>query len=152
MKNLKWIFESPPLSIPLSDEIATILRMTTGEQLVGEGVSVLPLAENGIILLKEDNKILGSLLWMKVNQLTARVLGFGIHPEFQGKNLGSECWEIFITEIIEQGINKITLEVRESNKRARKFYWNKGLKPKGWIDDYYQNEKGILMEIDLIPT
>ncbi len=149
MKNPKWIFKTPPISISLSNEIASILRMTTGEQLVGERISILPLAENGIILLQENDQVLGSLLWMKINQLTARVLGFGIHPELQGKNLGSECWEILIKEITQQNMNKITLEVRESNERAIKFYRKKGLKPKGWIEDYYKNEKGILMEIDL---
>tara|TARA_B100000459_G_C8552229_1_gene190032 strand:- start:416 stop:865 length:450 start_codon:yes stop_codon:yes gene_type:complete len=149
MKNPKWIFKTPPISISLSNEIASILRMTTGEELVGERISILPLAENGIILLQENDQVLGSLLWMKINQLTARVLGFGIHPELQGKNLGSECWEILIKEITQQNMNKITLEVRESNERAIKFYRKKGLKPKGWIEDYYKNEKGILMEIDL---
>ena len=54
-----------------------------------------------------------------------------------------------IEEITQQNMNKITLEVRESNERAIKFYRKKGLKPKGWIKDYYKNEKGILMEIDL---
>ena len=142
MKNPKWIFKTPPISISLSNEIASILRMTTGEQLVGERISILPLAENGIILLQENDQVLGSLLWMKINQLTARVLGFGIHPELQGKNLGSECWEILIKEITQQNMNKITLEVRESNERAIKFYRKKGLKPKGWIEDYYKNEKG----------
>ena len=149
MKNPKWIFKTPPVSIALSKEIASILRMTTGEQLVGERISILPLAKNGIILLEENDRILGSLLWMKINPRTARVLGFGIHPEFQEKNLGSECWEIFIKEIIQQDMNKVTLEVRESNERAIKFYRKKGLKPKGWIEEYYQNEKGILMEIEL---
>ena len=149
MKNPKWIFKTPPISISLSNEIASILRMTTGEQLVGERISILPLAENGIILLQENDQVLGSLLWMKINQLTARVLGFGIHPELQGNNLGSECWEILIEEITQQNMNKITLEVRESNERAIKFYRKKGLKPKGWIEDYYKNEKGILMQIDL---
>ena len=149
-ENPKWIVKTPPISISLSNEIASILRMTTGENLVGERISILPLADNGIILLEKNDRILGSLLWMKINQLTARVLGFGIHPEFQGKNLGSECWKIFVKEITQQDMNKITLEVRESNKRAIKFYQKKGLKPKGWIENYYQNEMGILMEIDSI--
>lgn len=150
MKNPRWIFKTPPISISLSNDIASILRMTTGEYLVGERISILPLAKNGIILLEENNLILGSLLWMKVDRLTARVLGFGIHPELQGKNLGSECWEIFVKEITQQDMNKVTLEVRESNERAIKFYRKKGLKPKGWIENYYQNERGILMEIDLV--
>ena len=150
MKNLKWKFKTPPISISLSNEIASILRMTTGEYLVGDRISILPLAKNGIIVLEENNQILGSLLWMKINQLTARVLGFGIHPELQGKNLGSECWRIFVKEITQQGMNKVTLEVRESNEKAIKFYRKKGLIPKGWIENYYQNERGVLMEIDLV--
>ena len=149
MKNPKWIVKTPPISISLSNEIASILRMTTGENLVGERISILPLAENGVILLEENDRIFGSLLWMKINQLTARVLGFGIHPELQGKNLGSECWDIFVKEISQQNLNKITLEVRESNEGAIKFYRKKGLKPKGWIEDYYPDERGIFMEIDL---
>ena len=59
------------------------------------------------------------------------------------------CWDIFVKEISQQNINKITLEVRESNEGAIKFYRKKGLKPKGWIEDYYPDERGILMEIDL---
>ena len=149
MKNPKWIIKTPPISISLSNDIASILRMTTGEYLVGDRISILPLAKNGIILLEEDNRIMGALLWMKIDQLTARVLGFGIHPRFQGKNLGSECWEIFVKEITKQGMSKVTLEVRESNEGAIKFYRKKGLKPKGWIENYYQNEKGVLMESNL---
>ena len=147
MNNPKWVMKSPPITTHLSNEIASILRNTTGEHLVGERISILPLAENGIILLLENETILGALLWMKINPKTARILGFGIHTQLQGNGLGSNCWEIFLKEITRQDMNKITLEVRQSNTRAINFYRKKGLTPKGWIEDYYLNEKGILMEL-----
>lgn len=147
MNNPKWVMKSPPITTHLSNEIASILRNTTGEHLVGERISILPLAENGIILLLENEIILGALLWMKINPKTARILGFGIHTQLQGNGLGSNCWEIFLKEITRQDVNKITLEVRQSNTRAINFYRKKGLTPKGWIEDYYLNEKGILMEL-----
>ena len=147
MINPKWVMKSPPITTHLSNEIASILRNTTGEHLVGERISILPLAENGIILLLENEIMLGALLWMKINPKTARILGFGIHTQLQGNGLGSECWDIFLKEIIRQEMNKITLEVRQSNTRAINFYRKKGLTPKGWIEDYYLHEKGILMEL-----
>ena len=58
-ENPKWIVKTPPISISLSNEIASILRMTTGENLVGERISILPLADNGIILLEKNDRILG---------------------------------------------------------------------------------------------
>lgn len=150
MNTPQWIFMTPPLNGILSDEIASILRKTTGEHLIGERIGMLPLAENGIILLKIKDNIEGALLWMKTDQRTARVLGFGIHPELQGKGLGSKCWNIFTEEIIRQGMKNITLEVRKSNEKAINFYRRRGLIAKGWIEDYYLNEKGVLMELSLI--
>ncbi len=149
MDNPQWILKSPPITNILSNKIASILRMTTGEHLLSERISIMPLATNGIILLKQQETILGALLWMKINPKTARVLGFGIHPELQGNGFGTTCWRIFVEEIENQDMNKITLEVRQSNERAINFYRKKGLTPKGWIEGYYLNEKGVLMELSL---
>lgn len=149
MSRLQWIFSSPPLSENLCNKIATFLRMTTGELLQSDRISTLPLANNGAVLLKQNEEILGSLLWMKINDSTARILGFGVHPELQGNGFGTQCWNQLIEEIQRQKLMRITLEVRESNSRAINFYRSKGLVPKGWIENYYAEERGVLMELSL---
>ena len=96
MSEPQWVFSTSPLSNILSEEIASILRQTTGEHLNAERILIMPFAKNGIILLQLDEEVLGALLWMKTNSLTARVLGFGVHPAYQGQGLGTKCWEKFM--------------------------------------------------------
>lgn len=146
MSRLEWIFSNLPISENLCIEIAAILRLTTGEPLIQDRIAMLPLAKNGALLLKQNETIVGSLLWMKTNHSTARILGFGVHPELQGRGYGTDCWKILKTELLKQKIVQITLEVRESNTNAINFYRSRGLIPKGWIENYYREERGVLME------
>ncbi len=146
MSRLQWIFANLPMAENLCIEIADILRMTTGEPLFQDRIAMLPLAKNGALVLIQNEMIVGSLLWMKTNNLTGRVLGFGVHPELQGKGYGTDCWDMLNEELLKQKIIRVTLEVRESNTNAINFYRSKGLIPKGWIENYYHEERGVLME------
>ena len=149
MSRLQWIFTTPPLPENHCNKIAFILKMTTGELLQSHRIASLPLANNGALLLTQKEEILGSLLWMKIDESTARILGFGVHPDLQGKGYGTQCWNQLIGEIKQQKLIRITLEVRESNSKAINFYRSKGLVPKGWIENYYSEERGVLMELSL---
>ena len=146
MSRLQWKFSNLPISENLCLEIARILRLTTGEPLFQDRIAMLPLAKNGALLLRQNDVIVGSLLWMKTNNSTARILGCGVHPELQGNGYGTECWHMLTAELLKQKIMQVTLEVRESNTNAINFYRSKGLIPKGWIENYYQEERGVLME------
>ena len=146
MSRLQSKFSNLPISENLCLEIARTLRLTTGEPLFQDRIAMLPLAKNGALLLRQNDVIVGSLLWMKTNNSTARILGFGVHPELQGNGYGTECWHMLTAELLKQKIMHVTLEVRESNTNAINFYRSKGLIPKGWIENYYQEERGVLME------
>ena len=64
-----------------------------------------------------------------------------VPEEYRKKGIGSKL----LSEIEEQKINNITLEVRESNITAINFYKKNGYKIEAIRKNYYGNEDGYLM-------
>lgn len=91
-------------------------------------------------LVSVDDKINGIIIY---NLFYDRIeIEYIIVPEeYRKKGIGSKL----LSEIEEQKINNITLEVRESNITAINFYKKNGYKIEAVRKNYYGNEDGYLM-------
>lgn len=87
-----------------------------------------------------DNNIVGYInCWISYN---TEILNFCVEKEYQGKGIGN----LLYSEVEKNSIGIISLEVRESNLNAIKFYKNRGFKEVAVRKNYYSNgENAILM-------
>ena len=69
-----------------------------------------------------------------------------VYEEYRGQGIGTKLMAHLISLAIEYRVENITLEVRVSNKVARKLYKNFGFREVALRKYYYGDEDGILME------
>lgn len=97
------------------------------------------------VCLKEGRVVGYAGMWIILDE--AHVTNIAIHPHFRGRKLG----KLLLMEIMRQavclGAEKITLEVRPSNKVAQKLYRQLGFVAAGIRKGYYSDtlEDAIIM-------
>lgn len=74
------------------------------------------------------------------------IANISVVPEFRNKKIGSKLMEHVIELGKRQGIENITLEVREDNEYAIKLYSKYNFKPVAIREKYYEGINGLLME------
>ncbi len=81
------------------------------------------------------------------------LLNIAVHPEARRNGLGKHLMEWMFRQGIAEGINKIWLEVRPSNRIARKLYCKMGFGEVARRPRYYRdsNEDAIVMACGLSP-
>lgn len=105
--------------------------------------SIFKVAENG-------SEVVGFAI-VSVAYDEAELYDIAVLPEMRGTGASSELFEAAKSEAFTQGAEKIYLEVRSGNKRARAFYLKNGFTELGVRKNYYKNptEDAILMSLDL---
>ncbi len=79
----------------------------------------------------------------------SELLAIAVAEEFQQTGLGKILFNAGKNELQNRGAEKLFLEVRESNEKAKKFYQNLGAVFIGTRTKYYKNgESAILYRID----
>ena len=94
------------------------------------------------------NKAIGFLCSVRLMDGGARVMMFAMHPNYRGRGKGTELLNALMTRARMEGIRYITLEVREENISARKFYKGKGFIEVGTLERYY-SDGGSAIRMDL---
>lgn len=94
------------------------------------------------------NKAIGFLCSVRLMDGGARVMMFAMHPNYRGRGKGTELLNALMTRARMEGIRYITLEVREENLSARKFYKGKGFIEVGTLEGYY-SDGGSAIRMDL---
>ncbi|WP_400210529.1 GNAT family N-acetyltransferase [Candidatus Methanarcanum hacksteinii] len=83
----------------------------------------------------------------KAESGTARIMLFAVSPEHRNKGIGQEILNRFRLVSLMSGVRNITLEVRENNEGAKRFYRKNGFKETGLIPNFYQDGgNGIRMD------
>ena len=93
-------------------------------------------------------RAIGYLCAVRLTDGGARVMMFAMHPDYRGKGKGSELLNALVTRARMEGMRYITLEVRQENLSARKFYKGRGFIEVGTYDRYYSDE-GSAVRMDL---
>jgi [ribosomal protein S18]-alanine N-acetyltransferase len=69
----------------------------------------------------------------------AHITILAIHPDFQGQGLGKLLLCFLLKDALKRGLERATLEVKESNEVARSLYEKFGFKLAGKRKKYYQD-------------
>lgn len=73
------------------------------------------------------------------DRMSIYIGGFQIHPDFQGKGIGSAVMFDLVKESDLTGI-PVSLEVHKVNQKAKVFYWKHGFRQVGEITDQLKME------------
>jgi [ribosomal protein S18]-alanine N-acetyltransferase len=73
--------------------------------------------------------------WIVVDELHINTIA--VAAEHRGRGLGSALMRHIMQEVVDQGVTRATLEVRESNHAARHLYERLGFVPAGVRHGYY---------------
>ena len=98
----------------------------------------------------EDGKILGYLGVMFVMD-ELHINTIGVLPDFEGKGIAAALMDDAWRDAKERNIERATLEVAVSNKRAQDLYYRYGCKPVGIRKNYYDKigEDALVLWADL---
>jgi ribosomal-protein-alanine N-acetyltransferase len=98
------------------------------------------------IVAASEDRVLGYLMaWRIVDQL--HILNLAVAPEEQGQGIGSALLLASLTGASGRGLIEATLEVRQGNVAAQRFYRRHGFEPRGRRPRYYADsgEAAIIM-------
>lgn len=86
--------------------------------------------------------------WLVMDE--AHVTTLGVHPEFRGRGIGERLFAEMLAEAIRRGVQRASLEVRESNESARRLYEKYGFTPVARRRAYYSDngEDAVVMWVD----
>lgn len=101
---------------------------------------------NYVVAINEKNKCVGYMgIWKIFDE--AHVTNLAVHPKFQKKGVAHLLIIASLDLCYREKIKYVTLEVRESNERAKKLYDSFGFKSLGVRKKYYQDngEDAIIM-------
>lgn len=106
-----------------------------------------PRAFSGV--LKEKGRLIGYILCEIVSP-EATILKLAVHPLHRRKGCASLLLDHLLAEMKKQGVDRIFLEVRQSNHAARAFYSQAGFKILSRREQYYPDgEDAVVMLLDL---
>lgn len=77
----------------------------------------------------------------------AEILTIATAPDHRRRGIARVLLEISETELVENGVDTVFLEVAEDNKAAIKFYQGAGFEPIGRRPGYYKREMGRVAAI-----
>ena len=101
-------------------------------------------------VVEVDGKILGYLgVMFVIDELHINTIG--VLPDYEGKGIASALMDDAWRDAKDRGIERATLEVAVSNKRAQDLYYRYGFKPVGIRKNYYDkiNEDALVLWADL---
>jgi len=99
---------------------------------------------------EEDGHILGFVIaWIVVDE--AHILDLAVDPVHRGSGLGRELTRAVLETGSREGASYVVLEVRRSNKQAKRLYRDMGFQVVGRRPGYYQDngEDALVMMADL---
>lgn len=99
------------------------------------------------VAVNYDGKPIGFLFSTKLQDRQARILLFAVENGFRNRGIGKQLLDSFRLRAMMEGITGITLEVRDTNIAARKFYTKNGFIETMILRSYYKDGgDGIRMD------
>ena len=94
-----------------------------------------------------ENKVVGYICIFHLFE-EGELLNIAIHPDYRKLGIGQKLIDKMFDILKEKGIERVTLEVRDSNIPARKLYTKNGFSQFAVRKNYYTKplEDGIIME------
>lgn len=93
----------------------------------------------GFLVALQNHTLIGFLIGIKTTTDTARILMLSVNNYNRKQGIGSALLTQFISEMKNQHITKIDLEVRTTNQSALEFYIKQGFNLQEKLLQFYQN-------------
>ena len=103
-----------------------------------------------LLIALEDRKIIGYLILYFVLE-DGEIARIAVADEYRRKGVAGKMLRELAMLCRENGVNRLMLDVRESNEAARAFYVKQGFEIDGIRKNYYSNpvENAVLMSVPL---
>ena len=122
-------------------------EITFRGELLNEGVSFPIVAVNWV-----QKSVIGYIIYWKIKD-EIQINNIAVHPDFRHQGVGEAMMRALLEKAREEGVVFISLEVRSSNKAARKLYAKLGFNFLGIRKDYYINppEDALVLGLNIEP-
>lgn len=101
----------------------------------------------GFIVAEAGEELVGFVLGTIQRAYEARILALAVEEDWRRHGIASRLTRQFLENFRDYGVQRVTLEVRVSNKPAIELYRSMGFEPTGMIEDYYgDGEDAYVME------
>ena len=101
-------------------------------------------------VVETEEEIVGYIgLWIVLDD--AQVTNIALRPAYRGYKIGEKLFGFAVSYLMELGVERLSLEVRESNTVAQNMYRKFGLVSGGVRKNYYKDngEDALLMWVNL---
>jgi ribosomal-protein-alanine N-acetyltransferase len=122
-------------------------EITFRGELLNEGVSFPIVAVHWV-----QKSVIGYIIYWKIKD-EIQINNIAVHPDFRHQGVGEAMMRALLEKAREEGVVFISLEVRSSNKAARKLYAKLGFNFLGIRKDYYINppEDALVLGLNIEP-
>ncbi len=102
------------------------------------------------ILAEIDGRVIAYIVYWQL-PTDVDIHNLAVNPDFRRRGIGQGLLTATIDHARERQLNRVTLEVRQSNRIAQRLYESLGFQPKGLRRGYYSNdgEDAIIMVLEL---
>ncbi|SDC23711.1 MULTISPECIES: ribosomal protein S18-alanine N-acetyltransferase [unclassified Candidatus Frackibacter] len=89
---------------------------------------------------KNEQEVIGYIgAWIILNE--SHITTLAVNPDYRRQGVAKKLLITLFGRLVEEGVNKVTLEVRVSNQSARRLYTDYGFDEAGIRKNYYQDNK-----------
>jgi len=122
--------------------ISVVERLSFGEPWLERSIlDDIRLGYSDYVVFESDGLILGYAGLHRILE-EGHITNIAVHPSMRKKGIGKALLGELMRVAAEKGVTEFTLEVRESDEAAIKFYEEHGYVTEGKRKDYYPKEKG----------
>lgn len=89
------------------------------------------------------------MLWRE-GSTVGHLYSIVVHPKFRGRGLGNRLLRVCERAARRRGCERMSLEVRADNRRARRLYEGLGYRVTGFLRDYYQGGSAGLRLVKIL--
>ena len=101
----------------------------------------------GFLVAQQDNIVVGYIIFWIRYEDEGHIISLAVDKNYRKRGIASELVNNAINIFIKCNVSEIKLEVRKSNKGARKFYQKMGFEEKKILENYYEDgEEAVIMK------
>ena len=101
----------------------------------------------GFLVAQYDNIVVGYIIFWIRYEDEGHIISLAVDEKYRKKDIGKELVNYAVNIFEKCNVREIKLEVRISNKGARKFYIKMGFEEKKVLENYYEDgEDAVIMK------
>ncbi len=95
------------------------------------------LAKMTVLVAAEDDAVVGTIAWSRVEAQEAHIRGMAVLPRYLGSGVAVQLLEAAEAQARASGCTRVTLDTTAPLQRAIRFYERHGYRPTGKVADFF---------------